>query len=88
MRTIESSSVDPQTRQRFTVRILTQALPVVSNGSSIPDGVKIGSVQATEAGVRDGLENALRLLARDTVDLKERVVLVNQANEVRNWSLT
>ncbi|MFC7505096.1 tetratricopeptide repeat protein, partial [Nocardioides sp. GCM10030258] len=39
-------------------------------------------------GVRDGLENALRSLARDSIDLKERVALVNQANAVRNWSLT
>ncbi|KAB2811607.1 protein kinase [Pimelobacter simplex] len=89
MRTIEASSVDQQTRQRFTVRILTEALPVVSQpGASVPAGTTIGAVTATEAGVRDGLENALRLLARDAVDLKERVSLVNQANAVRNWSLT
>lgn len=87
MRTIDASSVDQQTRQRFTVRILTEALPVVSNGRA-PAGARIGSVEATEAGVRDGIENALRMLARDAVDLKERVTLVNQANAVRNWSLT
>jgi serine/threonine-protein kinase PknG len=34
------------------------------------------------------MEAALRSLARDTNDLKERVDLVNQANAVRNWSLT
>ncbi|MFC5729687.1 serine/threonine-protein kinase [Nocardioides vastitatis] len=88
MRTIETSSVDTATRQRFTVRILNEALPVVTQPGKVPAGAKIGSVPATEAGVRDGLENALRMLARDTVDLKERVVLVNQANSVRNWSLT
>ncbi|KRA29644.1 MULTISPECIES: serine/threonine-protein kinase [unclassified Nocardioides] len=88
MRTIETSSVDGQTRQRFTVRILGEALPVVSGAAKVPAGAKIGSVAATEAGVRDGLENALRSLARDSIDLKERVALVNQANAVRNWSLT
>ncbi|HWJ66675.1 MAG TPA: tetratricopeptide repeat protein, partial [Nocardioides sp.] len=88
MRTIESSSVDAQTRQRYTVRILSEALPVVSNGAVVAEGARIGSVAATEVGVRDGLENALRALARDSIDLKERVALVNQANAVRNWSLT
>ncbi|WP_240044372.1 tetratricopeptide repeat protein [Nocardioides albidus] len=87
MRTIDASSVDQQTRQRFTVRILSEALPVVSSGK-VPAGARIGAVEATEAGVRDGIENALRMLARDAVDLKERVTLVNQANAVRNWSLT
>ncbi len=89
MRTIDASSVDSQTRQRFTVRILGEALPVLTQpGTTIPQGARIGAVDATEAGVRDGLENALRLLARDAVDLEERVALVNQANAVRNWSLT
>ncbi|HWI43744.1 MAG TPA: tetratricopeptide repeat protein [Nocardioides sp.] len=88
MRTIEGSSVDPMTRQRFTVRILTQALPVVTDAAKVPQGAKIGTVPATQVGVRDGLEHALRMLARDTNDLKERVALVNQANAVRNWSLT
>lgn len=88
MRTIEGSSVDGQTRQRYTVRILNEALPVVTSGTKLPDGARIGSVAATEVGVRDGLENALRALARDTIDLEERVSLVNQANAVRNWSLT
>lgn len=88
MRTIEGSSVDGQTRQRYTVRILNEALPVVTSGTKLPEGARIGSVAATEVGVRDGLENALRALARDTIDLEERVSLVNQANAVRNWSLT
>lgn len=88
MRTIEASSVSPQVRQQFTVRILSEALPVVSGGAGLPDGARIGSVAATEAGVRDGLENALRMLARDAIDLTERVELVNRANAVRNWSLT
>ncbi|WP_278259166.1 tetratricopeptide repeat protein [Nocardioides convexus] len=33
MRTIESSSVDGPTRQRYTVRILNEALPVVTSGT-------------------------------------------------------
>lgn len=88
MRTIESSSVDGRTRQQYAVRILSEALPVVSGNGQVPDGARIGSVAATEVGVRDGLENALRSLARDAIDIDERVDLVNQANAVRNWSLT
>ena len=89
MRTIEGAQVDGPTRQRFAVRILSEALPVViSAGAQAPPGSRIGSVPATETGVRDGLERALRALARDTDDLKERVALVNRANAVRNWSLT
>ncbi|WP_183098505.1 serine/threonine-protein kinase [Nocardioides pelophilus] len=87
LRTIESSSVDGPTRQRYTVRILKEALPVVAKNPP-RKGVSIGSIPASEAGIRDGLENALRLLARDAHDLDERVDLVNQANAVRNWSLT
>ncbi|MDN5746447.1 MAG: serine/threonine-protein kinase PknG, partial [Nocardioidaceae bacterium] len=98
MRTIESASVDQHTRQLFTVRILSAALPLVRTpGGSVGQAqqaqvangqVRIGSVPGTEIGVRDALESALRGLARDTSDLKERVELINQANSVRNWSLT
>ncbi|KAA1418595.1 protein kinase [Nocardioides humilatus] len=87
LRTIEGSSVDPQTRQLYTVRILKEALPVVAKNPP-RKGVSIGSVQASEIDVRRGLESALRMLARETNDLDERVDLVNQANAVRNWSLT
>ncbi len=87
LRTIESSSVNGPTRQRYTVRILKEALPVVAKNPP-RQGVSIGSVRASERDVRTGLENALRLLARDSDDLEERVDLVNQANAVRNWSLT
>ncbi|WP_322938216.1 serine/threonine-protein kinase [Nocardioides bizhenqiangii] len=87
LRTIESSSVDGPTRQRYTVRILKEALPVVAKNPP-RKGVTIGSVQASEHHIRTGLENALRLLAREAHDLDERVDLVNQANAVRNWSLT
>ncbi|NYJ00680.1 serine/threonine-protein kinase PknG [Nocardioides thalensis] len=87
MNTIERAQLDNPTRQRFTVRILSEALPVVASNPPRA-GVHIGSVQASEAGIRDGIEAALRSLARDTNDLKERVDLVNQANAVRNWSLT
>ncbi|MBM9459223.1 protein kinase [Nocardioides sp. zg-536] len=87
MRTAESSSLDDRARHRLVVRILAEALRLLP-GTQVPPGATIGSVRATETDVRDGLESALRALARDSIDLQERVALVNQANSVRNWSLT
>jgi serine/threonine-protein kinase PknG len=88
MRTIDQAQLDPTSRNRFAVRILHEALPVVSATGPGSQAARIGDYPATEAGVRDGLERALRALARDTPALDERVDLVNQANAVRNWSLT
>ncbi|MEQ6903542.1 tetratricopeptide repeat protein [Nocardioides sp. YIM 152588] len=92
MRTIETAQIEGSTRQRFFVRILSEALPVVTadvggSGGGTPTR-RIGSLEATEEGVRDGLESALRALAHDTGDRTERVALVNRANAVRNWTLT
>ena len=95
MRSIESVSMDATARQRYTVRILTQALDVVTAGNAAALGAAssrpaptVGSHPATEDGLRDGLETAYRALARDAPLLEDRVGLVNQANAVRSWTLT
>ncbi|QCW51400.1 protein kinase [Nocardioides dongxiaopingii] len=96
MRSIESASMDPATHGRYTVRILEQALAVVTSSSGPSSGpssdpttgVAIGSTVADEAGLRAGIEKAYRALARDAADLGERVELVNRANAVRAWTLT
>ncbi|SDC68822.1 serine/threonine-protein kinase [Nocardioides lianchengensis] len=89
MRSIESVSMDPTARQRYTVRILTEALQVVTAGGKDPRaGIKIGEHAASEAGLRAGLETAYRALAREAPLLQDRVSLVNQANAVRSWTLT
>lgn len=89
MRSIESVPMDPTARQRYTVRILTEALEVVTSGkSSIPAGVTIGAHTADEPGLRSGLETAYRTLAREAPLLEDRIGLVNQANAVRSWTLT
>ena len=49
---------------------------------------KIGSFEATEESLREGLEQTYRTLARDAAELEERIELVNQANAVRSWTLT
>lgn len=91
MRSIESASMDPATHGRYSARILEHALVLITGGgpqAAPPAGGSIGSVAATEDGVRNALEKAYRLLARDTQQLDERVELVNRANSVRVWSLT
>ncbi|GAA4691258.1 serine/threonine-protein kinase [Nocardioides conyzicola] len=95
MRSIESVPMDATTRQRYTVRILTQALEVVTSGNAAALGAAssrpaatVGSHTATEDGLRDGLEKAYRALARDAPLRSDRVELVNQANAVRSWTLT
>ncbi|WP_182526119.1 serine/threonine-protein kinase [Nocardioides dongkuii] len=89
MRSIESVPMDPAARQRYTVRILTEALGVVTAapGNGQHD-VTVGEHVATETGLRAGLEKAYRALAREAPLLEDRVRLVNQANAVRSWTLT
>ena len=87
MDSIESVPMDGITRQQYTVRILQRALSVVQAGQGKVN-VKIGSYDASEAGIRQGLERAFRALARDAPDQEARVELVNQANAVRAWTLT
>lgn len=87
MRSIESVSMDPRTRETYTVRILEQALQVVLKSDARPDA-RVGSHPATESGLRDGLERSFRALARDATEHRQRVELVNKANAVRMWTLT
>lgn len=89
MRSIESVPMDPTARQRYTVRILTEALEVVTTtGSPARNGITVGAHEADEAGLRAGLETAYRALAREAPLLEDRIGLVNQANAVRSWTLT
>lgn len=75
-------------RERATVasRALRGALSVVEQDGARP-AVQVAGVPATEAALRDGLEQVLRDLARMTDDPDERVGLVDEANAVRRWTL-
>ena len=87
---IASVRMDPGERQRYTVRILRHALDSVTRGAAVPAGATrptVGGVEAREDTLRDALENAYRALAREADNLGDRVVLVNQANAVRNRTL-
>jgi len=90
---ISSVRMDPAERQRYTVRILSHALDVVTGSNGVhprgpgADNRTIGSVKADEHSLRDALEDAFRSLAREADQLNDRVALVNQANAVRNRTL-
>ncbi len=88
MTSIESVSMDPTTKRRYTVRILQQALDIVHAAGGGASKAKVGSFEATEVRLREGLEQTFRSLARDAHELGERIELVNQANAVRSWTLT
>ena len=51
-----------------------------------PDA-KVGECAATEDGLKAGLDQALRALAAATDDPIDRMRLVDEANDVRPWSL-
>ena len=87
---IGSVRMDPGERQRYTVRILRHALDAVMRGSASPAGAArptVGGIEAREDALRDALENSYRALARDADNLGDRIVLVNQANAIRNRTL-
>ena len=70
----------------MTTQIYREALENVRKGGANPD-VHLGTHRATEPGLRVGLEQALRELASRTPDTSERLVLVDEANAIRPWSL-
>lgn len=84
---IDSVRMDPAERARYTIRILTQALGVVTTNSGPKVKARVGRYPAEEESIRDALEESYRALARDATELKTRVELVNEANAVRNWTL-
>ncbi len=83
---VESVRMDPAERARYTIRILTHALDVVTTSGPKP-GARVGRYPAEEESIRDALEESYRALARDASELTTRVELVNEANAVRNWTL-
>lgn len=86
LRTLEDTSLTARRRAEVTTQIYREALKTVT--SKGPDkAISLGTHQATENGMRIGLEQALRDLARRTPEAAERVPLVDEANAVRPWSI-
>ncbi|GAA1435361.1 serine/threonine-protein kinase [Microlunatus lacustris] len=78
--------LDPQEEARLSVQILTRALSLVDQGGP-RDDLRIGTHPARSEELRDGLEAAYRRWAATESDEHRRWSLVDQANEVRRWTL-
>jgi len=82
---IEKVRLDPVDRHQLTTRILEHALTVVHRAGD--SQASIGPWHATDAGIRAALEQSYRELARSAPDRESRNGLVDQANQIRKWSL-
>jgi len=69
-----------------TADTLRTALTEVQQ-SGPQEGLRIDGREATEPALRDGLEATYRQLADQAQSRPERIALVDQANEVRGWTL-
>ena len=83
---VDQVLMDPRERAGLDVRIFRIGLDEVGRRGEQP-ALTIGAHPATARGMREALEGALRRLARLTPDRSERVQLVDQANDVRPWTL-
>jgi serine/threonine-protein kinase PknG len=86
MTSIDSAGMEPDDKARLSAKILGRALEVVTRKG--PGTVRIGSYEANEASLREGLEASYRVLAREAQDRDTQVLMVGRANAVRNWTLT
>jgi serine/threonine-protein kinase PknG len=86
MTSVEGAGMEPYDRARLTAKILREALEVVARKG--PGTVRIGSYEAKEPSLRDGLEANYRILAREAQDRDTQVLMVGRANAARNWTLT
>ncbi len=86
LHSVDSVSMPPAEHAELQRKILTRALDVVLAKGDTKGTV--GPYPATARGLRQGLEETFRVMAREVEDPTERVHLINRANAVRNWSLT
>ncbi len=86
LRTLDDTSLTARRRAELTTLIYREALDTVEKTGNKAD-IRIGSHKGTPTGLRLGLEESLRELAKRTPDLAERVPLVDEANAIRPWSL-
>lgn len=86
LRTLDDTSLSARRRAELTTLIYREALETVEKTGNKAD-IRLGTHKGTPHGLRLGLEDALRELAKRTPDLPERVPLVDEANAIRPWSL-
>lgn len=87
MDSITRVRMDPVEKAELSAKIMERALATVQTKG--PNRrLTIGGIPADEPDLRDGLEATYRTLASAADDDRERYALVDQANEVRRWTLT
>lgn len=79
-------TIAPRERAQLSVGVLRSALDTVTESGPSPT-TRIAGVPADEPALRDALESAYRELASLTESRDERIELVDQANEVRRWTV-
>ena len=82
--------MEPQARVDLRIQILASALELLQRTGGAPGisgAAQIAGVDVTEPALRRGLEHAYREAARLRDDPRERIRLVDRANEVRPRSL-
>jgi serine/threonine-protein kinase PknG len=81
---LERLKLDAEQRTRIAAELLAAALAQLEQGSALPDpDAQLLGRPLTETGLRTGLEQAYRELARRADTSAERIRLVDQANAVR-----
>jgi serine/threonine-protein kinase PknG len=86
MQSVDGAGMEPYDKAKLSAKILGRALEVVTRKG--PGTVRIGSYEAKEESLRQGLEASYRILAREAQDRDTQVLMVGRANAVRNWTLT
>jgi serine/threonine-protein kinase PknG len=86
MDSINALTIDPVDRANLAADVFRTALAEVQQ-SGPQEGLRIDGREATEPDLRDGLEATYRQLADQAQSRPERIALVDQANEVRGWTL-
>ncbi|RZU19382.1 serine/threonine-protein kinase PknG [Kribbella rubisoli] len=86
MDSITALTIDPVDRANLAADVFRTALAEVQQ-SGPQEALRIDGRAATESALRDGLEATYRLLADQAETRPERIALVDQANEVRGWTL-
>ncbi|MFZ1374254.1 MAG: tetratricopeptide repeat protein, partial [Nostocoides sp.] len=84
--TADSAGFGRRRYAEIRVEVYRKALAMIEKAAPAPDA-KVGEFAATEDGLKAGLDQALRALAAATDDPIDRMRLVDEANDVRPWSL-
>jgi serine/threonine-protein kinase PknG len=83
-RAIDRLPLDAAQRAELLCHLFDTALALLHDGTISPDGgVVVADHPLTETGLRSGLEDSYRALARVTADPADRIPLVDLANRVR-----